>query len=177
MNRKNKLVSIAAIFAMGLSFGTEATAKTAKAELRDRSNDKVGEVTLTDRKDKVEVSIKANSLPSGFHGFHIHAVGDCSASDFTSAGGHFNPGGKQHGHHAGDLPNLLVMADGTGSMTLKTDRFEVADLFDEDGSAVIIHARADNHANIPERYQPPVDEATLATGDAGARLACGVIKQ
>jgi Cu-Zn family superoxide dismutase len=175
---KQKLVSVSAVFALALAFGAEATADTAEAELRSTTDDEVGKVTLAEEDGKVRVSIEAMALPAGFHGFHIHTVGDCSASDFTSAGGHFNPTGVDHGDHAGDLPNLLVMNDGTASMTLDTDRFAVADLFDEDGSAIIIHADPDNHANIPVRYiAPPADDATLATGDAGSRLACGVIEK
>lgn len=172
---KQKLASVSAVFALVLAFSAEATADMAEAELRSTTDDVVGTVALVDRDGKVEVSIDALALPAGFHGFHIHTVGDCSAADFTSAGGHFNPAGETHGDHAGDLPNLLVMDDGTASMTLDTDRFEVADLFDEDGSAIIIHAAPDNHANIPERYAESPDDATLATGDAGSRLACGVI--
>lgn len=174
---KQKLVSVSAVFALALAFGAEATADTAEAGLHNIADEEVGKVTLTDKDGEVEVNIEALALPAGFHGFHIHTVGDCSASDFTSAGGHFNPAGEEHGDHAGDLPNLLVMADGTASMMLETDRFAVADLFDEDGSAIIIHAAPDNHANIPERYAPPPDDATLATGDAGSRLACGVIEK
>ena len=175
---RHTLASASAVFALTLAIGAQANADTANADLHDTNNQAVGSVTLSDNKGKVTVSIEAQTLPAGFHGFHIHAVGDCSASDFTSASGHFNPSGVDHGDHAGDLPNLLVMEDGTAAMTFDTDRFAVADLFDNDGSAIIIHAAPDNYANIPERYQePPPDDATLATGDAGSRLACGVIEQ
>ena len=175
---RHKLASASAAFALTLAIGAQANADTADAELHDTNDKAVGSVTLSEDNGKVTVSIEAQALPAGFHGFHIHAVGDCSASDFTSASGHFNPSGVDHGDHAGDLPNLLVMEDGTAAMTFDTDRFAVADLFDEDGSAIIIHAAPDNYANIPARYhEPPPDEATLATGDAGSRLACGVIEQ
>lgn len=175
---KHKLASASAVFALTLAIGAQANADTANADLHDTNNEAVGSVTLSDNEGKVTVSIEAQTLPAGFHGFHIHAVGDCSASDFTSASGHFNPSGDDHGDHAGDLPNLLVMEDGTAAMTFDTDRFAVADLFDNDGSAIIIHAAPDNYANIPARYhEPPPDDATLATGDAGSRIACGVIEQ
>jgi superoxide dismutase, Cu-Zn family len=76
------------------------------------------------------------------------------------------------------LPLLLVKADGTGSLTIRTDRFLLADLLDADGSAFIIHAKADNYTNIPaDRYDPDPDATTLATGDAGPRMACGVIHE
>lgn len=174
---KQKLMIVTTACALGLSFGAEAASESAKAELRNVSGEGVGEVKLADQDGKVEVRIEAKSLPPDFHGFHIHSVGDCSASDFTSAGGHFNPEGEDHPGHAGDMPTLLAMSDGSGFLTFETDRFKVADLLDDDGSAIIIHAKQDNHANIPERYQPPsVDDKTLGTGDAGDHLACGVIK-
>jgi Cu-Zn family superoxide dismutase len=74
------------------------------------------------------------------------------------------------------MPVLLVNSDGTGEARFKTDRFALKDLFDEDGSAIIIHALPDNYANIPERYGD-VDQETLATGDSGNRIACGAIQK
>ena len=153
----------------------QAQAQTARAEVRNAKGDKVGSSALTQEADGVRVAVEASGLPPGVHGFHIHAVGKCEPP-FTSAAGHFNPAGQNHPHHAGDLPNLLVNADGGASMVVKTSRFKVADLLDADGSALIIHANADNHANIPtDRYRPDPDAATLGTGDAGGRIACGVI--
>lgn len=117
-------------------------------------------------------------LPPGIHGFHIHAAGLCEATSetpFTSAGAHLNPNESLHGDHAGDMATLMVLESGAGYITTFTDRFSVADLLDSDGSAVIIHANADNYANIPERYGVP-DEETLSTGDAGGRIACGIIQ-
>jgi Cu-Zn family superoxide dismutase len=116
-------------------------------------------------------------LPAGFHGFHIHTTGTCTPPDFTSAGGHFNPTGAMHPDHAGDMSTLLVNADGTGTVALDTDRFSVSDLRDADGSAVMVHALPDNYANIPTRYSPqPPDATTTSTGDAGGRIACGVVR-
>ena len=124
----------------------------------------------------VEVQVRSNLLPPGFHGFHVHTVGEC-IPPFTTAGGHFNLGGLTHKNHTGDLPVLLVNADGTAKAKFKTDRFRAADLFDADGSAVIIHANPDNYANIPtDRYDPDPDATTLMTGDAGARIVCGIVK-
>jgi Cu-Zn family superoxide dismutase len=113
-------------------------------------------------------------MPPGFHGFHVHAVGEC-VPPFTSAGGHLNPSGADHGDHAGDLPSLLVNADGRGMLATATDRFSLSDLRDVDGSAVMVHSGRDNFANIPSRYGGP-DPETRATGDAGSRLACGVVR-
>lgn len=164
----------ALLFAAGLC--GEANAQTARAELRNAKGERVGNLTLTQDGDGVRVSVEGSNLPPGFHGFHIHAVGKCEPP-FTSAGGHFNPTGQNHPNHAGDLPNLLVNGDGSAFAALKTARFKIADLFDADGSALIIHADPDNHANIAARYRPDPDAATLATGDAGGRIACGVISR
>jgi superoxide dismutase, Cu-Zn family len=128
----------------------------------------------------------ATAPPVG-HGFHVHATGTCDpsipagqTSPFTSAGGHFNPTGATHGSHAGDQPVLLVNADGTATARFATDRFGVESLLDADGSAFIVHAAPDNYANIASRYSaagvPGPDAATLTTGDAGARVFCGVIE-
>lgn len=158
-----------------LAYG-QASAQTAKAEPRNAKGEKVGDLTLTQEADGVKVAVVASNLPPGFHGFHIHAVGKCEPP-FATAGGHFNPTNQSHPSHAGDLPNLLVNADGKASAVLKSARFKIADLFDADGSALIVHADPDNHANIASRYKPDPDQATLSTGDAGGRIACGVISK
>lgn len=149
---------------------------------------------------KVLVKAAGSGLVAGFHGFHVHSVGQCdpAATDttgatvpFFSAGGHFNPDTtKTHGSHAGDMPPLLAAADGATMLRFKTDRFQMADLMDADGSAVILHAGPDNLAHIPattstggQRYHSHVDDvfgadtATKATGDAGARTGCGVLER
>ena len=161
---------------LGMLAYSQASAQTAKAELRNAKGEKVGELTLTQEADGMKVAVEASNLPPGFHGFHIHAVGKCEPP-FTSAGGHFNPANQNHPNHAGDLPNLLVNADGKASAVLRTARFKVPDLFDSDGSALIIHADPDNHANIAARYRPDPDAATLGTGDAGGRIACGAMSK
>jgi len=154
----------------------QALAENAHAEVRNLEGDMVGTLTLVQEPDGVKITMEASNLPPGFHGFHIHDTGRCDPP-FTSAGGHFNPEGKDHPYHAGDLPNLLVKKDGQAYMEVTTDRFRVKELFKGDGTALIIHADPDNHANIPERYAPQPDKDTLATGDAGGRIACGVISR
>lgn len=142
----------------------------------------MGTVVFRQLDNAVQVVARVRGLTPGFHGFHIHEVGLCEATDdsiFLSAGGHFDhlddEGNKQpHGEHAGDLPMLLALQDGTAALSFTTDRFVMADLMDADGSAMIIHSGADNYANIPERYGGP-DEMTLAAGDAGSRVSCGVV--
>lgn len=132
-------------------------------------------------------------LTPGAHGLHIHDVGKCEINsvaptggapgDFLSAGGHFQGGGQGgHPNHAGDLTSLQVRGDGAALLVTTTNAFDRADLVSGDGTAIIIHANADNFSNIPaDRYQqtngaPPPDETTLATGDGGKRVACGVIR-
>jgi Cu-Zn family superoxide dismutase len=150
--------------------------KKATATLVNGEGKRVGKVTLVQFRGKVTVAGRVKGIAPGFHGFHVHAVGRCEGPSFTSAGGHFAAPGQTHGAHAGDLPPLLVNADGTASAAFETDRFTLPQLRDRDGSALIVHAGADNFANIPARYAPAPDQETLNTGDAGARAACGVIR-
>jgi Cu-Zn family superoxide dismutase len=165
-----------------------AAVRSAKAVVHDVSGASLGTVTLQPVGTKLRVSGRLTRLTPGFHGFHIHSVGICdpNATDptgtvvpFASAGGHLNPAGATHGHHAGDLPLLYVSADGVSSALVDSDSATFAAIFDADGAAVIVHANPDNYANIPPRYSaagvPGPDTATLATGDAGGRVACGVI--
>jgi superoxide dismutase, Cu-Zn family len=147
----------------------------AVAKLENAAGERVGRVWFKQhgRDGQVTVFAHVSGLPPGFHGFHIHTTGECEPPGFTSAGGHFNPTGAEHGDHAGDLPTLLVNEDGTGMLAATTDRFSLGDLRDADGTAVMVHELPDNYANIPDRYEPPADEETRSTGDAGSRLACG----
>jgi Cu-Zn family superoxide dismutase len=181
-------VAIVCAITVGVVIGQSDPASIATATLVDAEGAAVGTVTWTSVDHGVNVEVSVAGLPPGFHGFHVHAVGEC-VPPFSSAGSHLNPHGTHHPAHAGDMPVLLVNADGRGEARFLTDRYAVADLL---GAALIIHANPDNYANIPERYlapgptaspansAPPVlvsgpDAATLATGDAGARIACGVI--
>lgn len=152
----------------------------ADVKLHDRVGNKVGTAKITqERGGNVVIQIRVHDLPAGFHGFHVHAVGEC-LPPFATAGAHFDLDGHTHKDHTGDLPVLLVSADGTANARFNTDRFEVADLFDANGSALIIHANPDNYANIPSRYfaaPDAPDATTLATGDAGDRIACGVVEK
>lgn len=130
-------------------------------------------------------------LSPGFHGVHIHKVGKCEPNslapgggepgDFLSAGGHFQSPGHSAEPDSGYLPPLQVRQDGTGMLETTTDAFGMDDLLTGQKTAIVIHAGADNFANIPaDRYQqtngtPGADQATRSTGDAGKRVACGVI--
>jgi Cu-Zn family superoxide dismutase len=189
---------IAAAFTTGGSAGT-ARPRGLVAEMADATGTSVGKVRFIPKADgRVIVRARLSGLTSGFHGFHVHTAGVCDpeAQDttgatvpFFSAGGHYNPeAAGTHGLHAGDMPPLLVTDDGRAVLRFATDRFRTRELLDEDGSAVILHAGPDNLAHVPattatggERYHSHVDDvfgpdaATKATGDAGARFACGVV--
>jgi Cu-Zn family superoxide dismutase len=149
----------------------------ASATLMNAAGETVGRVRMRERRRDGVVLVRArvHDLAPGFHGFHIHTTGRCDAPAFTTAGGHFNPAGATHNAHAGDLPSLLVNADGTAMLATTTDRFSIADLRDVDGSAVMMHSGPDNFANIPPRYGT-ADQETLNTGDSGSRVACGIVR-
>ncbi len=161
------LVSLAA----GCSMSTEQ-ASQATAELKDKDGKAVGMATFRESGRGVTVNLDVKGLTPGLHAVHVHAVGKCEAPAFTSAGGHFNPAQKKHGHkspegaHAGDLPNMLVAKDGTGRFEAFTDGMTLkpgaTSVFDKDGSALVIHAGVDDYVTDP-------------TGNAGDRAACGII--
>lgn len=144
---------------------------TAKAELRMADGTSVGAVTLTDTPHGVLMHVTLAGVPEGVHAFHVHATGKCEAP-FATAGGHFNPATKQHGidsatgMHAGDMPNVTVPAG--GKLTFDVLNPDVAlkaganSLFDADGSALVLHATGDDYKSDP-------------AGNAGARIACGVV--
>lgn len=152
--------------------------------LRDSRGQAVGRVSLHEAGELVLVRGWVRSLTPGFHGFHVHTTGLCEANaaagPFTSAGGHYTGGDTTHASHAGDMPSLLATEDGKAYLKFVTDRFTLEELRDADGSAVMVHEGRDNFANIPTRYVAGgvagPDATTLATGDAGARVACGVIR-
>ena len=147
-----------------VSAADEAT--KAIAVLSSASGSKVsGTVTFTKSGDSVKVVAEVSGLTPGKHGFHVHEFGDCSAPDATSAGGHFNPTNAPHaGHdadkrHMGDLGNLEADASGKARLELTDKTMKLSGVI---GKAVIVHEKAD-------------DFKTQPTGDAGGRVACGVI--
>jgi Cu-Zn family superoxide dismutase len=122
---------------------------------------RAGAISLTEASDAAWLSIDATGLAPGVHGIHLHAVGRCETPDFASAGPHWNPGGQQHGlenpqgPHRGDLPNVTVGSNGLLKTVVKIAKGSV----DGDGSAVVIHAAADDNRTDP-------------SGNSGARIAC-----
>ncbi|HEX2449015.1 MAG TPA: superoxide dismutase family protein [Methyloceanibacter sp.] len=154
----------------------------ASAVLKDAQGNEVGKATLTSTPSGVLINLDLTAIPAGEHAFHIHAVGKCEPPDFKSAGPHFNPDETKHGimnpqgPHAGDMPNLHtssvdlqgVAGDGVTKRVTKA-QVEVLNtlvtlsaLLDEDGAALVIHAAADDYKTDP-------------AGNAGDRIACGVI--
>jgi Cu-Zn family superoxide dismutase len=120
----------------------------------------------------VSIALDLKGLPAGVHAIHVHQTAKCEAPGFTTAGGHFNPEAKKHGlenpegHHAGDMQNFTVAADGTAKAKVTDDGVTLTDgphsLFTGGGTALVIHAAADDMKSDP-------------AGNAGARIACGVI--
>jgi Cu-Zn family superoxide dismutase len=152
----------------------EKSPASAKAELRNAEGQPVGTATLKPAATGVRINLRVFNLPPGTHAFHIHAVGKCDPPDFKTAGGHFNPESKKHGlknpegPHAGDMPNITVDKKGKGSATVVNPRVTLGEgansLFHEGGTALVIHEKAD-------------DDMTDPAGNAGNRIACGVIEQ
>ena len=145
----------------------------ASGTFRNPAGDRVGLATLTDSAGTVRLGVSGSQLRPGRHGLHFHAQGTCTPPDFTSAGAHFNPDGRKHGRlnpegpHLGDLPNLVVGADGSAdtSFTVAHDLAErgARSLLQPGGTALVIHAKAD-------------DERTDPSGNSGDRVACAVIE-
>jgi superoxide dismutase, Cu-Zn family len=173
--RGGAAIAAAALLMLGsLALPGQAGTNRASATIHDATGAVVGSVKLNGESGGgVRVRGEVSGLPAGFHGFHIHSVGICQAP-YTTAGGHWNPAGQTHPSHAGDQPVLMINSNGTGELSFVSDRYGIGDLFDADGNAFIIHALPDNYANVT-RYGTP-DATTLATGDAGGRIACGVIQ-
>jgi len=153
--------------------GGNAAAREARAELKTREGKRIGQVTLTQQPQGVLVRVELSGAPPGVHGFHIHETGRCEGN-FDSAGGHFNPHGQQHGFgsaggmHAGDLPNLDVPSSGELKVEFFVPQITLGEgkdsVLDRDGSAIVLHARAD-------------DLHTNPSGGSGERIACGVIQK
>ena len=152
-----------------------AATSTASAQLKTADGKDVGTVTLTQTRTGVRLALALKGLPPGVHAFHLHAVGKCEPPGFTSAGPHFNPESKKHGkqnpegHHAGDMDNIRVPASGNLKITvvdkdITLEKGKPNSVFQDNGTAVVIHAGQDDYKTDP-------------AGNAGDRIACGVITE
>lgn len=169
---------IAAALPLGLALGGCATtaqtkaAPMATAKLAAGDGSARGTATVTQAADGLHIVVNATGLTPGIHAVHVHTTGKCTGPDFTSAGGHWNPTARKHGKdnpagmHMGDMPNMTVAADGTGSIEYEipgeTIQGGATPLLDADGAAVVIHAKPDDNVSDP-------------AGNAGGRVACGVL--
>lgn len=143
-----------------------------EARLSFANGSPAGTATLLRDARGLRITVAASGLAPGAHGFHLHTIGKCEAPGFTSAGGHLNPDNRKHGTlapggpHLGDLPNLQIGADGSGRATevVPGGQGALGAIFDGDGTAVVIHAQPDDYRTDP-------------TGNAGDRVACGVLNR
>src|SRR5262245_61249678 len=147
-------------------------AETASATLKDKDGKEVGQVALTQTKSGVLMNVTLTGVAPGEHAFHIHATGKCEPPDFKSAGPHFNPDNAKHGvmnpegPHAGDMPNLHVPDSGKLQVEILDTLANLdgdGSILDSDGAALVVHAGVDDYKTDP-------------AGNAGDRLACGVVQ-
>ena len=169
---KNLVSSLGLLLLSAAILAAQQPPTTAKADFADSQGKKVGTAELTQTADGVKIALAVSGLAPGQHAFHIHTAGKCEGPDFKSAGAHFNPYNKKHGlknpegPHAGDMENIQVGSDGTGTAEIVNKQVTLADgpnsLFHEGSTAIVIHASPDDNVTDP-------------AGNAGARIACGVI--
>ena len=162
------------VFACGLAAAQAAPekGKQVMVELKDGQGKSVGSAMLTSSATGVRIRLNVKGLEPGEHAIHVHQVPTCTAPDFKSAGAHFNPDGKQHGPqnpngpHAGDMPNFTVKPDGTSTQVVVAPNVTMGDdahsIFSGSGTALVIHAKPDDMKSDP-------------AGNAGDRIACGII--
>jgi Cu-Zn family superoxide dismutase len=173
-SRPAQLLSGLFCFSLLVSVAGAAGPKSAHADIMNAQGTKIGSAKISASGDGVKISVKVSNLTPGDHGIHIHNVGKCDGPDFKTAGGHFNPTNAHHGinntadpkPHLGDLANLAVKPDGSGSASFTVSGVTLGDgansLFHDGGTAIVIHAKVDDLMSDP-------------SGNSGDRVGCGVI--
>ena len=158
---------LAAVALAGCSTVGEPTDAPSVA-LVNSAGQSIGTVRMWETPGAVAFRVTASGIPHGIHGLHVHAVGRCEGPGFTTAGGHWNPSSRQHGTenpagpHGGDLPNVNAAPNGTLNESVSLPGASFASLQDADGSALVLHAAADDYRTDP-------------SGNSGDRIACAVI--
>ena len=172
---RNLTIALASLAALGActTLGEVPTSRVATGTFYLANGLPAGTALITASADRLTLTLAATGLAAGTHGTHLHMVGKCEAPGFTTAGGHLNPAGHQHGtnnpagSHLGDLPNLTIDGQGRGVLSTQingTLSEAEAALFDADGTAIVIHAAPDDYMTDP-------------SGNSGERIACAVLKR
>jgi Cu-Zn family superoxide dismutase len=172
---RNLTITLASLAALSACTTLEGvpTSRVATGTFHLASGLPAGTVVITASADRLTLTLAATGLSAGVHGIHLHTVGRCEAPGFTTAGGHLNPAGHQHGtsnpagSHLGDLPNLSIDSRGRGVLSTQINGSlsdAEAALFDADGTAIVIHAAPDDYKTDP-------------SGNSGERIACAVLKR
>ena len=170
--RLHNILAVAGSLVVSFTFSAAAQKGAVKVDLSDAQGKSVGTAELSPAAQGVSIRLNLMNLMPGEHAIHVHTAAKCEGPAFTTAGPHLNPDMKKHGlqnpdgPHAGDMPNFTVAADGTAKATLVAPGVTMGDdphsIFSNGGTALVVHANADDMKSDP-------------AGNAGARIACGVI--